>query len=110
MGMFDYIRKKLYCPYCGTLFKDEFQTKNFERFLWRLKLNTPKRRSGIDEETRIYSGCKKCGAWVELVIPKSMVQLPTQADREKRDKIMDKNLKKIEKTLKATKRANSNKF
>jgi len=107
MGMFDYIRKKLYCPYCGNLFKDEFQTKSFERFLWRLKLSTPKHCRGIDEEARIYSGCKKCGAWVELIIPKSAVQLPTQADRERVARTMDKNMKEMEKTIK---KANSNKI
>lgn len=76
--MFDYIRNRLYCPFCGELIDDQFQTKDFERFLLKLKLKRPIKSQFRSGEARIYNSCKKCKSWVELVISKSNVILPTK--------------------------------
>ena len=64
-GMFDTIKDKLYCPYCGTLSEEnEYQTKDLSCMLdsWNIKdlLNFNK------GEVLIYDKCKKCDMWVEI--------------------------------------------
>jgi len=90
--MFDYIRNKLYCPYCGHVAEEQFQTKDFGRMMRRLKLKTPVRMHGAGEQARLYYSCKKCKSWVELVISRSDVRVPP--------KRLDKFSKRTEKAWK----------
>jgi len=69
MGMFDYIEEELFCPYCGEK-NDGFQTKDLLCMLnhWTIaeikKFRTRQRK----DDTRIYTSCKKCKEWIEIVI------------------------------------------
>lgn len=99
--MFDYIRNRLYCPYCGHLIDEQFQTKDFENFLWKLRLKRPVRVNFEEGEARIYGSCKKCKSRVKLVISKSDMRLPTESERLKRNEMMDRGLEKMSRLLAA---------
>ncbi len=64
MGMFDTIKNKLYCPFCGTKQKENtFQTKSFE---CSMKLIDIKKIFGVSYT--IYTTCSYCDNWIELSV------------------------------------------
>lgn len=71
MGMFDWVRVKARCPYCGEVFESsEFQSKDAECELAVIEWNT------VDS---FYGDCpnKKCGKWLEFsrIDPKDVTGL-----------------------------------
>ena len=76
MGMFDSIELKMPCPECGAEI-DGFQSKDGDCVLATLQPY---------ETQYCYSGCDKCGAWVELsasVKARDIMQLQRDAMNRK---------------------------
>ena len=67
MGMFDTIKNKLFCPYCSKL-NDEFQTKDLGNFCSEWTIEQIKEHTDYFDETNIYTKCKSCNEWIQLVI------------------------------------------
>ena len=65
MGMFDWIKEKLYCPFCGFR-QDGFQTKSFDKALGLVSIKDMK-----DQNYEIHTLCEKCGHYVSINIDKS---------------------------------------
>lgn len=64
IGMYDSIKNRLYCPFCGKIQEaDDFQTKSFKCSL--TKLDILKIR-GVDYE--IHHICINCNNWISLNI------------------------------------------
>jgi hypothetical protein len=69
VGLFDTIIDELFCPFCGAKVTD-FQTKDLGQNmgLWTIaeirQCISPKR----DEDIIIYSNCKNCKQWIQLII------------------------------------------
>ena len=66
MGMYDMVSDELFCPFCGEKQEpNSFQTKDFDCVLSTRLLKEWKQESS---RFNIYTECKKCGKWVELLI------------------------------------------
>ena len=69
MGMFDTIKDKLFCPFCGKLSEeDEYQTKDLACMLDSWKLSEIAEHCGKRDIMNIYHECKYCKRWVEIEI------------------------------------------
>jgi len=65
MGMFDYIKNELFCPFCGTKQPaDSFQTKSFNSMMNEINIDELEK----DDSMRCYSECIKCEKYIELII------------------------------------------
>jgi hypothetical protein len=80
MGMFDRIKNKLYCPYCGKKQKEyDFQSKDFGSTMGVVDILKVK----MDTDYNIYSSCKKCNNWIELTIHSHLpIHTITQGKKE----------------------------
>ena len=71
MGLFDTIRDRLFCPFCGKLQKeDSFQTKDLGKNMGDFTLEEIRKfkTRKWKDDTRIYTTCKFCNEWIEIVI------------------------------------------
>lgn len=69
MGLYDTIEDRIYCPFCGHLSEmGDFQTKDLGCMmnLWTIK--EIQKCNKIGREIRIYSQCRNCCKWIELII------------------------------------------
>jgi hypothetical protein len=62
MGMFDYVKLKIKCPFCGEEIKN-FQTKDTGCNLCEVE------PQDIPFEGEFYSDCNSCGLWVQFRRP-----------------------------------------
>ena len=84
MGMFDYIKEKLYCPYCGTLSQEgDYQTKDFGNMMTELEL-----RELRGTDFTIWHKCANCNNWIELSINRDGIHSVEEGKKqiEKRNK------------------------
>lgn len=64
MGMFDYIKNELFCPFCGKkITPNSFQTKDFRNGMFELDI---KKIKGV--YFSIHSNCPHCKRWIDLHI------------------------------------------
>ena len=64
MGMFDFIKNELFCPFCGIKQpSDSFQTKDFSKGMNSIDILPIK---GVNYE--IYHQCENCNTWIHLYI------------------------------------------
>lgn len=62
--MFDWIKEKLYCPFCGFR-QGGFQTKSFDKILNILSIKNMK-----DQNYEIHAICEKCDHYISINIDK----------------------------------------
>jgi len=64
MGMFDTIKNRLYCPYCGNKQKsNSFQTKDFKRHMISIDVFKIK-----DVYYNFYTECSHCKTWISIEV------------------------------------------
>jgi len=71
MGLFDTIHNKLYCPYCGKQQEEfDFQSKDLGDMMdtWTIEEIKKVKTRKKEDDTRIYSHCRYCNKWIEIVI------------------------------------------
>ena len=69
MGMFDTIKDKIFCPYCGKLSEEnEYQTKDIECMLDRWEIKDLIEFGKSLMTVHFYSECRYCGKWVEIIL------------------------------------------
>jgi len=71
MGMFDTIKDKIYCPYCGKLSEEnEYQTKDLSCSLdgWTISDIIQFVQPNIVNKITIYNECSNCKKWIEIVL------------------------------------------
>lgn len=69
MGMFDRIKDKIYCPYCGNLSEqDEYQTKDLSCMLDSWTIDELEQFCDKFDKITFYSECKNCKKWVEIIL------------------------------------------
>ena len=61
MGMYDEIKNKLYCPFCGCK-QDGFQTKSFNCCLETLDIYN------LEHDGEIHTSCNKCKRWMSIKV------------------------------------------
>ncbi len=79
MGLFDHIKGKFFCPFCGDKL-EYFQTKNLESILDSYAFHLPVEASFPSVEMHIL--CPSCKNWVSLNIPKSNLTLKNLARKK----------------------------
>jgi sarcosine oxidase delta subunit len=71
MGLYDTIKDRLFCPFCGKL-QDEmsFQTKDLGKMMREWNLESIRQTMSVQwrEDTKICSQCPFCGKQIILII------------------------------------------
>ncbi len=67
MGMFDTIKDKLFCPFCGVeQDKDSFQSKDTGDLGTQWTIKEIADFFDRKEKIEIYTNCNKCNKWISL--------------------------------------------
>ena len=90
MGMFDYVKDKLHCPYCGEKNRG-FQTKSFDCVMETLTIDQIEKRllgraeaDKCYQQAEIHNLCSECDKRISLVIGSSYIQPTKEVDESAR--------------------------